>query len=259
VASNIEARLSDSVARFSGRAEVYARSRPGYPLAVIVLLRDEIGLEPAHVVADVGSGTGLSTEPFLENGNVVYAVEPNSEMRAVAEARLSGRPGFRSIAGRAEATLLRAASVDVVVAGQAFHWFDPTPTRNEFRRILRNNGWVVLLWNRRRTDTPFLREFEETLDRFGTDYARVRRRAVGPELLAQFFGGPYQQRLLSNEQIFDLNGLIERVSSTSYAPRPGQPAYEPMLQALTLLYERHAAASGVRMTYDLELYFGRLA
>lgn len=163
--------------RFSDRVENYVRYRPSYPAAVLDVLREEIGLTPDWSIADVGSGTGISAALLLDNGNEVFAVEPNGPMRAAAEKLLAPYPKFHAVDGTAEATTLDARSVDAVVAAQAFHWFDPAAFGGECRRILKPNGWAVLLWNARRLDaTPFLRGYEELLQKYGTDYARERRR-----------------------------------------------------------------------------------
>ncbi len=145
--------------RFSGRVENYVRYRPGYPPEVLQTLKSECGLEPNHVVADIASGTGIWTRMMLGNGNRVFGVEPNAEMRASGEQLLARFPKFISSAGTAEATTLADQSVDFVTAAQAAHWFDRKRAREEFLRILKPGGRLVLLWNQRRTDsTPFLRD-----------------------------------------------------------------------------------------------------
>src|SRR5437667_1710516 len=157
--STVDCRLStsgmtfaDAKQRFSNRVADYVRYRPGYPAAVLDLLRVECGLRPGHVIADVGSGTGLLSKLFLENGNHVFGVEPNQEMRQAGEEFLHSFPKFSSVTGSAEATTLGEASVDFITAGQAFHWFDPKAARCEFARILRPGGWIVILRNDRRMD-----------------------------------------------------------------------------------------------------------
>jgi SAM-dependent methyltransferase len=127
--------------RFSGRAEGYAKYRPGYPGEVLGLLEERCGFDRVWIVADVGSGTGNLARLFLENGNAVYGVEPNEEMRGAGERALASYERFVSLAGTAEATTLPDGSVDLVSAGQAFHWFDRERTREEFRRILKPGGW----------------------------------------------------------------------------------------------------------------------
>jgi SAM-dependent methyltransferase len=250
----------DPAARFSDRVENYVKFRPGYPPEVLDVLRRETGLHPAHAVADLGSGTGISAGLFLRAGHTVYAVEPNREMREAAEALLRGTRGFHSVAGSAEATTLASASVDYVVAAQAFHWFDAPAARKEAARILRPGGWAVLLWNARRLDaTPFLRDYEALLQEFGTDYREVRHENVGADRLAAFFGGAYERQTLPSGQRFGLDGLRGRLLSSSYTPPPDDPRHAPMLRALERIFHAHAAAGEVRFEYDTQVYFGCVA
>jgi SAM-dependent methyltransferase len=244
--------------RFSSRVENYVRYRPGYPSDVLRLLTEEAGFSPQAIVADIGSGTGISTKLFLDHGNTVYAVEPNDAMRAAAETLLRGEPRFHSVNGTAEETTLPAHGIDYIVAGQAFHWFDVEGTRREFLRILRPGGWVVLMWNTRKTDTtPFLRGYEKLLLDFGTDYQEVNHANVSPEVLKRFFGTTPRYRALPNEQIFDLAGLTGRLLSSSYVPGEDDPRHGPMLAALAQLFAAHEQGGHVRFEYDTELYFGR--
>ena len=239
---------ADPIRRFSGRTADYARYRPRYPVALIPLLRFELDLSPSWTVADIGSGTGLSTELFLEFGCEVLGVEPNAEMREVAVASLP-HPRFRSVAGRAEATTLPSCSIDLVAAGQAFHWFDPGLAGGEFRRILRPPGRVALVWNTRRLDgNPFLREYETLLLRFGTDYERVRHDTRREDLLNRFFAGPLARRTLPNEQSLDREGLRGRLLSCSYTPDESDPARGEMLTEADALFDRHSV--GVRWSWS---------
>lgn len=250
----------DATTRFGNRVVDYVATRPGYPPAVLELLRAEAGLTPQSVVADVGSGTGLSAEMFLKNGNTVYGVEPNAEMRAAGGQHLAGYRNFRSVAGTAEATGLPDASIDLIVAGQAFHWFDPKRAKAEFGRILRPGGSVALLWNTRRTDSsPFLRGYEALLQRFGTDYREVVHTNVDQTRLVAFFSpGGFRAFQLDNEQRFDRDGLRGRTRSSSYTPPPGHPDFEPMMAELDRLFDQFNESGRLRFEYDTELYVGRL-
>ena len=140
---------ANATSRFSDRVENYVRYRPGYPPEILPVLSAECGLTRDHVIADIASGTGIWTRTLLENGNPVYAVEPNVDMRQAGDRLLADFPRFTSVAGSAEATTLPDASVDFVTAAQAAHWFDRPRTRREFLRILKPQGWLVLLWNER--------------------------------------------------------------------------------------------------------------
>jgi SAM-dependent methyltransferase len=249
----------DTAARFTDRVGDYARARPSYPPAVLDALRDEMGLCPEHVVADVGSGTGILAEMLLARGHVVYGVEPNREMaRAAAHLAATGR--FHDVDGRAEATGLPDRSVDLVTAAQAFHWFPPAPSRAEFLRILRPPGRVAVVWNLRRVSgTPFLEAFEALLHEWSTDYREVSATYADPGALATLFGGPtWSRRRFTNGQSLDHEGLERRLRSSSYTPPPGHPRHAPMLEALRALFFRHAQDGRVRVDYDTDLYFGTL-
>src|SRR6185503_1231931 len=155
-----------STERFSTRVESYIKYRPSYPTEVLELMRVRCGLAATSMVADIGSGTGILTELLLETGATVFAVEPNKEMRAAAERLLSDYGRFRSVDGTAEATTLPDASVDLITASQAFHWFDIQKARRELARVLRPRGWVVLIWNERPVDaSAFLDEYDALLRR----------------------------------------------------------------------------------------------
>lgn len=248
-----------TASRFDDRVQNYVAYRPGYPAGVIDFLRDELGLTTGSVVADVGSGTGILSELLLEAGCTVVGVEPNDAMRAAAESRLKSFAGFRSVKGTAEATTLEDASVGLVTAAQAFHWFDADGARAEFRRILKPSGWVVLVWNMRRTEaTPFLRDYEKLLREFGTDYAQVNCEQVSEGRIAEFFAGGFASKSFDNFQTFNFSGLRGRLLSSSYVPLAGHAKFEPMLAALRRLFDAHQRQGRVRVEYDAKVYYGRL-
>jgi ubiquinone/menaquinone biosynthesis C-methylase UbiE len=250
---------SNATSRFSDRVENYVRYRPGYPAETLQCLRKECGLKPEHVIADIASGTGIWTCMLLENGNRVFGVEPNAEMRQAGERLLAGFPQFSSIAGTAEATTLPGASVEFVTAAQAAHWFDRERARREFVRILKPVGWLVLLWNERVVDgIQFLRDYEDLLLRFGTDYKDVRHERT-TEAVNEFFDpAPYQERVFAMRQELDYAGLEGRLLSSSYAPGLQHPQHEPMLAELRRIFEKHSANGKVGVDYKTRVYFGRL-
>jgi SAM-dependent methyltransferase len=252
---------ADPTRRFTTRVENYIRYRPGYPRVVVEMLAEECGLTPASVVADVGSGTGILSELFLRNGNRVYGVEPNREMREAGERQLSAYPNFVSVEARAEATTLPEASVDLVTAGQSFHWFERDAARREFKRILRPGGWVVLIWNDWGTErSPFLREYERMLIDFGTDYCEVSNRYESEDNLIRPFFSPGEVHLktFGNQQVFDFESLKGRLLSSSFVPEPDQPNFAPMIERLVSIFDRHARDGRVAFDYDMKVYYGRL-
>jgi SAM-dependent methyltransferase len=266
--------LPDPKSRFTNRVDAYVRSRPGYPSAVAAYLASLGVLRPDMTVADVGSGTGLSSALFVSAGCKVYGIEPNEAMRAAAERTLGrGSPGappraegapipqgtFHSVDGSAEQTSLPDASIDLVVAAQAFHWFDRVAAKREFRRILKPGGGVALFWNTRvLTGDPFSEGYEALLLAHATDFTRVRHEDVGRGAIAEFLspGEPHAAEF-ANEQRFDYAGLEGRLLSSSYVPAAGDPRHGPMLAALRALFERTAEGGTVAMRYRTEVYTAR--
>jgi SAM-dependent methyltransferase len=253
--------VSDPTTRFSDRVEDYVRYRPRYPSAVIDLLKSTCGLARDSVVADIGSGTGILSEMLLGLGCRVYGVEPNREMREAGERQLAQSPGFVSVDGRAEATTLPDASVDLVMAGQAFHWFDRLRTRAEFIRILRPGGWAALMWNKRRkSGTPLAEAYERVLLEYAVDYRSVDHDNVTDEIIAEFFH-PAEVRVCSfeNHRTLDYPSLEGYLRSASYAPSPDHPSHRPMIATLRTIFDGLAVGGTVLLEYDTLVYVGRLA
>ncbi len=254
---------TDSGERFASKSAHYARFRPGYPVAIIPFLEQHAGLTAGSQVADIGSGTGLLTQLFLDYGNVVFGVEPNGEMRATAETFLAGHTRFRSVAGKAEATALAACSVDHIVVGQAFHWFDWPAARIEFQRILKPGGYVALIWNALDSGSALVRGYQEVLRDFGGprgSYAEINHaRPAVIEAIEHFFepagclAGEF-----GHEQLLDSEGLQGRFLSTSTAPLPGDEQFAPALDALATLFSEHVNDGQVRFSYVTRLHVGQL-
>jgi SAM-dependent methyltransferase len=251
--------VKDATQRFSSRVENYVRFRPGYPPEVFELLQRECGLAPDSVIADIASGTGIFTRMLAENGNRVFGVEPNDKMRRAGERLLESYSGFTSIAGTAEATTLPDHIVDIVAAAQAAHWFDREKARREFVRILKPGGWLVLLWNERRTDsTPFLREYEHLLLSYGTDYQEVRHERTTAEIADFFSPSPFRSRNLEMRQEVDYTGLEGRLLSSSYTPTSDHANYDTMLRELRRIFDAHQIDDRVSLEYNTLVYYGRL-
>lgn len=251
--------MPDPVERFSDRVENYIRYRPGYPPEVLMFLRDELKLQTSSVVADIGAGTGISSKVFLENGNRVFAIEPNDAMRDAAREFLRDFSNLEIIDGTAEKTSLPDKSIDFIVAAQAFHWFDQSKTRVEFERILSGEGFVVLLWNERQLDsTGFLRDYEDLILKYGTDYKEVRHEKVTAEIIGEFFQTEFRRETFQNIQTLDYEGLKGRMLSSSYIPSPENPLYSEMLESLFRLFTKHEKNDTIQILYDTNIYYGQI-
>lgn len=251
----------DSTERFSSRVADYVRYRPDYPPALLDWLHHEMGVPRETLVADIGAGTGISTRLFLASGHPVIAVEPNAAMRDAAEQWLV--PEYlrlKLVDGTAEATTLADASVGLVAAGQAFHWFDTQAVRREWARILHPGGMALVFWNSRLLDaSPFLIGYEQLLLEFGTDYTDVAERYQDDDTMRAWFGAGLRGMVsLPNVQRMDLDGLRGRLLSSSYAPQPGHPRHAPMLEALQQLFDAHALDGQIAFEYQTRAFVGTL-
>jgi hypothetical protein len=252
--------MDDPTARFSDRASNYVKYRPHYPKGLVDALKADMGLDPSWTVADIGSGTGISSEPFLDFGCTVIGVEPNEEMRQAAERGLGARPNIRSMNGRAEATGLEADSIDLFVSGQAFHWFDRAAARVEALRFLREPKRALLMWNDwRPRDSGFLRDYGSFLDARMPGRKASDHRAIKDHDFDAFFGrGRWKKTSIPNPTELDFEGLKGRLLSASYAPKETDPGLGAILEALRRIFDRHAQNGRLSFAYATILYSGRI-
>ena len=246
--------LADPKKRFSSRVENYIKYRPSYPLEIIDFLKEKNILAEDTVIADIGSGTGILTRVILDNGNQVYGVEPNKDMREAAEKILQGFTNFTSLEGSAESTGLEENCIDLITAGQAFHWFDVEEAKREFKRILKPNGNVALIWNNRgKAGKDFNSSYENFILKYGTDYREVKKNEGNVDL---FFN--YQKETFYNFQELDFTSFKGRVLSSSYIPLADNPIFTKMILELEDLFKKHQRNGIIRIEYDTEIYLGKL-
>lgn len=253
--------MIDSIRRFDRTVEYYIKYRPHYPYAVVEFLQSACQLTPAMTVADIASGTGFLAEIFLQHGNPVIGIEPNADMRAAGVHYLRDYPSFGSLSATAEATTLPTNSVDMITAGQAFHWFDREKTRQEFVRILKPEGWVVLVWNLPRRDTPFMAAYEQIWLKYlapKTHSNDSDTQVVENELRDWYSPGTVTFKSFDNFQTLDFAGLRGRVLSSSYSPTPEHPDYAPMLDELKTIFEAHQADGKITIAYECRVCYGQL-
>jgi SAM-dependent methyltransferase len=250
----------DPTKRFSDRAENYRRYRPSYPAAVIDLIRDTAKLELDDDVADIGSGTGILTRLLLEAGWKVYGIEPNAPMREAAESDLAGFPRFHSLAATAEKTLLPDASMAAITSAQAFHWFDREAARIEFRRILRPDGWVFLIWNEHEmsADSAFNHDYNALLDSLGENYVKIHAKRTHQHMETFFTRETYQMKTFYNPQEMTWEVLRGRFLYSSYVPPDGDPRQSPLLAELERIFHRHEQNGQVVFRQIAHVYLGQL-
>lgn len=253
--------MTQHTERFTNRVENYIKSRPGYPDLVLETLRKSCGLAPSWSIADIGSGTGLLTELFLKNGNTVYGVEPNAEMRDASVKLLSAYPKYRAVDGSAEDSKLPASGVRLITAAQAFHWFHQAKARQEFQRILQPGGYAAIIFNTRKVEgSPLGEDYEVIVRKYGTNYTDLRHENLSDTEIGGFFGPKgCAKTTCPNNQLFDREGFRGRIASMSWVPVKGQSGYEEMMRELEPVFSRHQKNGKVLFEYVTELYYAQMS
>jgi SAM-dependent methyltransferase len=243
-----------TAARFSNRVEDYVRYRPSYPAAAIDALLAGLGDPGALTAADIGAGTGISARLLAERGLRVVAIEPNPAMRAAI-----GDDAIEARDGLATATTLAAASVDLVTAFQAFHWFSTPEAVREFRRIVRPAGRIAAVWNVRDDADHFTRRYgdiAESIERASHSMSEDEADALVLQLFVDGGLENVRRTEFAYGQRLGLDALLGRARSSSYVPRDG-PGWETIAAQLR---EHHAAfadaAGAATIVYRTVLYAG---
>lgn len=252
--------MRDSVQRFDKTVEDYLKYRPSYPEDIYSLLVNQFDLTPEKVIADIGSGTGFLAKLFLSHGHAVYGVEPNQAMRKAAEIYLNENLNFHSLNGLAEATTLDDESIDWIVVGTAFHWFDVKKTKIEFKRILKSPGFCLVVWNVRNTkQSVLLQDYENLILTYSNDYNKSRAHEFEQTIVEDFFY-PFEMKTATfvNKQQFSWDGLKGRLLSTSYSLRDDDPKYHDMIDELKIIFDRHQSNELVEFLYDTKMYYGQM-
>ncbi|WP_367606966.1 class I SAM-dependent methyltransferase [Legionella sp. W05-934-2] len=244
----------DNTQRFSNRVENYLLARPGYPQAIVDLLKEKCHLTAHSLVADIGSGTGIFTKLLLDEGIQVFGVEPNQAMRQAAEKYLANYSLFQSIDGQADHTQLPKHSIDLITVAQAYHWFNKEQTEVEFLRVLKPTGSLFLVWNLRENNTPIMRDYEQLLIEFGTDYLNVSAENAQKQALT-FHGQAFKTHSFDNHQDLNWPQLKSRLLSCSYIPSETAPNYNAMMHTLENLFNKHQRNGVIHFSYITKCYY----
>jgi SAM-dependent methyltransferase len=234
---------------FQSGAVAYERGRPGYPAGAIEWLWAELDLRPGRTVLDVGAGTGKLTRELVSSGAEVVAVEPVPGMRGVLERAV---PRARVLDGTAEALPVADRSVDAIAVAQAFHWFDVPRALAEFHRVLRPGGRFALIWNRRRLDQPLHHEIHRIIEPYHGDTPSHQRGAWREPVARSGQFAQVGELELPTEQELDVDGVVDRVASTSFIAALDEPERVQVLERVRELAVGWAGP--LRLGYTTEAY-----
>lgn len=245
----------DSQERFSKQVDNYVKYRPHYPTEILNYLQNKYAIHPDMAVADIGSGTGISSKLFLDKGYQVFGIEPNENMRLASTKYLSNYEKFTAINGSAAKTTMQSNCVDIILAGQAFHWFNNEATKIEFERISKEKRLIVFLWNERNTKSDFEKEYDHFIERYALDYIAIKDRNIEPQNIELFLApNPCELITFDNSQTLDFEGLKGRLLSSSFIPQQEHIIYEEMIEKLYHLFSKYKENNTITINYLSKVY-----
>jgi SAM-dependent methyltransferase len=246
----------DNTKKFTNKSEAYAKYRPSYPEKFIEYIRQSLGEN--KIIADVGAGTGILTRQLAQNQKIVYAVEPNDEMREACENSSRDIRNISIINGTAENTMLEDKSIDIITVAQAFHWFDMEKTRTEFKRILKSDGRVVLVWNSHDDKDELTRENRVLFERLCTNFNGFSG-GCKPHTNDDFFkDGVCDYKIFPNDSTLTFDEFIGRSLSASYAPLKEDTVYDEFIEGLKNIFNKYSVDGKLTFPQNTYAYIGEI-
>ncbi len=252
--------METTIKPFTGKAAIYSKYRPNYPEEYIDYLISFNKLTPNSRIADIGAGTGILTEQLVARGFKVWAVEPNFDMRTLAEKSLKSHPNFTSLPGTAEETNIENASMDLITVGQAFHWFVKDKFKRECQRILKANSNVAVVWNSRDSSSPLVKENAEICKRFCPAFKGFSKNMdETPHLYKEFFrAGKYEYEIFRHDLQYHQEAFVGRNLSSSYAPKPTEENYSQFVEAIVGLFQKYSKKGMLVVSNLTRSYIGQV-
>ena len=250
--------IHESAAKgFAAGADAYERGRPEYSPEAVERLIAELAIGPGSRVLDLAAGTGKLTRQLVGTGAELVAVEPVAEMRAKLQEVL---PVAEAIEGTAESIPLPNHSVDAVVVGQAFHWFDGIRAVSEIRRVLKPEGALGLIWQARELSRPWIERLDAIIDRVDDGHPRFRTMAWREAFDRTALMAPLGSATFRTVQRGSPETIVDRVASISYIAAMSEGRRAAVLDEVRVLLaadEDTAGAEVVELPYTAHIYWTR--
>ncbi|TYR73738.1 class I SAM-dependent methyltransferase [Rossellomorea vietnamensis] len=237
---------------FDNKTKEYSIGRPTYPNEVLKIL-SELGVNKQSTIADIGAGTGILTHMLGSLECSVLAIEPNEQMLYECRKHCKDINNIQFIKAPAEETSLKENSVDVITIAQAFHWFDKNLCKKEFQRILKDDGYVLILWNEMQTDSQFAQEYTTALHKYKVKTTAAISNFDPDEEKLNFFGQDYTKVYYDNWQTVTEEGFVGGALSLSYTPSKLDSMYVEFVAELHQLFSKYQQNERVTFHYKTEV------
>ncbi|MCH5320159.1 MAG: class I SAM-dependent methyltransferase [Eubacterium sp.] len=249
----------DSTKIFNELAQNYTIGRPIYADSLIDSLYADYGFSDKSTIADIGSGTGKFSSQLLDRKSLVYCVEPNDDMRIIAEAELKACDNFHSVKGTADNTCLEDNSADFITVAQAFHWFDVDAFKKECKRILKPDGRIVLIWNTRNLSADINQKCAEIYKKYCAKFRGFNGGiAHDDERIKRFFDKGYELKEFDNPLYYDKEKFINRCLSSSYSLKPNDAGYDEYMSLFEELFDKYNTDGKLCVPNKSVAYIGKV-
>ncbi|MBE6717302.1 MAG: class I SAM-dependent methyltransferase [Ruminococcaceae bacterium] len=249
----------DNTNKFSGISKEYNESRPSYAQKLIECMFTDFNLHKNSLIADIGSGTGKLAKQLLDRGCTVFCIEPNNDMRTAAVKELEMYKNFISVNANAENTTLENNRVDHITAAQSFHWFDTEKFRNECMRIIKKDGNVFLIWNKRDETSDINRELHQCCSEFCPDFKGFSGGInTHDQRIKDFFRGNYNYVTFNNPLKFDRDKFIKRCISASYSLKGFDKDFNRYIEALNKIFDKYETNGTLIIENTSDAYIGKV-
>jgi len=227
----------DSKELFTSKSKIYDAYRPKYSEQFIDSIIENYPLSHLAKIADIGAGTGILTQQLLRIGCEIFAIEPNKEMREIAENKFLNEKKCHVINGSAEKTTLNDNSMDLIIVAQAFHWFEIESFRKEFQRISKRNK-AILVWNTKKTSQPYLAELEEVNQKYCKEFKGFSG-GIEIDQISSFFDNHYIRKEFENNLRMKKHNFVNGILTGSYTPDKEDKDYEAYVQKIEEIFEKY--------------------
>ena len=203
-------------------------------------------------IAEIGSGTGILTKQMIEFGCDTFAVEPNIEMRKIADRKLNQFNNYNSIAATAENTTLNSNSIVLIIVAQAFHWFNKEQFMNECHRIQKKMN-IVLVWNTKNPEQPYIKDLEIVNKRYCKDFKGFSG-GICEEEIRYFFNNKLSIYNFINDCELDYNGFQNAILTASYAPNENNENYKDYISEIQNIFIKHSTKNKIKILNNTIAY-----
>ena len=248
----------DNINKFNKMQNDYSKYRPNYSNEAIEYILNLQNVDNEFKVADIGAGTGKLSLPFVKRGLKLYGIEPNKDMYEKLLENMKEYSDFFGILGYSEKTYLDNKSIDLIVVGQAFHWFNIDEFKIECKRVLKDDSYIAILYNNGDYSKEVINKIHELSRRYCPEYKGSSGGLYNNEDIFNNFFKEYNKIIFKNDYKLTLDQFIGLNFSASYAPKENEENHDIYLSKLEEVFNTYQEDGYLTMPNNTILRIGKI-